>query len=163
MGTPLAETRGAYNAVSVVGDAVGRVFFHGLGAGQMPTASAILADLIDTVVGRAAITFRSLELWSARQTGVAPRDYRKVPGRFYLRLAVEDHPGVMAEVAGVLGRNDISIASILQHEGDTANNEVVALVIMTHETTEGAMQKACREIDDLASVCAESVRMRVGE
>ena len=62
--TPLAEVRGAYNAVRVVGDAVGRVFFHGLGAGQMPTASAVVADLIDTVVGRTAITFRTLELWS---------------------------------------------------------------------------------------------------
>ena len=60
-GTPLAEVRGAYNAIRVVGDAVGRVFFHGLGAGQMPTASAVVADLIDTVIGRTAITFRTLE------------------------------------------------------------------------------------------------------
>ena len=60
-GTPLAEVRGAYNAIRVVGDAVGRVFFHGLGAGQMPTASAVVADLIDTVIGRKAITFRTLE------------------------------------------------------------------------------------------------------
>ena len=64
-GTPLAEVRGAYNAIRVVGDAVGRVFFHGLGAGQMPTASAVVADLIDTVVGRTAITFRTLNLWSS--------------------------------------------------------------------------------------------------
>ena len=64
-GTPLAEVRGAYNAIRVVGDAVGRVFFHGLGAGQMPTASAVVADLIGTVIGRTAITFRTLNLWSA--------------------------------------------------------------------------------------------------
>jgi len=56
-GTPLAETQGAFNAVSVVGDAVGPLFFHGLGAGQMPTASAVVADIISTVVGRSAITF----------------------------------------------------------------------------------------------------------
>ena len=62
--SPLAQVRGAYNAIRVVGDAVGRVFFHGLGAGQMPTASAVVADLIDTVLGRAAITFRTLRLWS---------------------------------------------------------------------------------------------------
>src|SRR5690606_18916019 len=55
IGTPLAEVRGAYNAVTVVGDAVGQVFFHGLGAGQMPTASAVVADMIDTVVGRTGI------------------------------------------------------------------------------------------------------------
>ena len=93
-GTPLAEVRGAYNAIRVVGDAVGRVFFHGLGAGQMPTASAVVADLIDTVVGRTAITFRTLDLWSdEREAPVAIRDPAKVPGRFYLRFNVEDRPG----------------------------------------------------------------------
>ncbi len=65
-GQPLAEVRGAYNAITVVGDAVGDVFFHGQGAGQMPTASAVVADLIDTAVGRTDITFRTLELWSQR-------------------------------------------------------------------------------------------------
>ena len=65
IGTPLAETRGAYNAVSIVGDAVGRMFFHGLGAGQMPTASAVVADIIDTVVGRTAITFRTTGVLAA--------------------------------------------------------------------------------------------------
>jgi homoserine dehydrogenase len=64
-GTPLAETRGAFNAVSIVGDAVGPMFFHGLGAGQMPTASAVVADIIDTVVGRAAITFQTTGVLSA--------------------------------------------------------------------------------------------------
>ena len=93
-GTPLAEVRGAYNAIRVVGDAVGRVFFHGLGAGQMPTASAVVADLIDTVVGRTAITFRTLNLWSdGRRSRRAPRDPAKVPGRFYLRFNVDDRPG----------------------------------------------------------------------
>ncbi len=76
-GTPLAEVRGAYNAIRVVGDAVGRVFFHGLGAGQMPTASAVVADLINTVVGRTAITFRMLNLWST--DGEAPVRTRDPP------------------------------------------------------------------------------------
>ncbi len=80
LGTPLAEVRGAFNAISVVGDAVGPVFFSGLGAGQMPTASAVVADLIDTVVGRAAITFRTLELWSKQGPRVAVRDYADVSG-----------------------------------------------------------------------------------
>ena len=163
IGTPLAEVRGAYNAIRVVGDAVGQVFFQGLGAGQLPTASAVVADVIDTAVGRTAITFRTLELWSDRKARVAARDAAQTPGRFYLRLAVCDHPGVMAEVAGVLGANDISIASILQHEGDGQSDQVVSLVIMTHETTDGAIQKACGEIDHLASVRAPGVRMRVRE
>lgn len=162
IGTPLAEVRGAYNAIGVVGDAVGRVFFHGLGAGQMPTASAVVADLIDTVVGRTAITFRTLELWSQRDARVAARDHANVSGRYYLRFNVEDRPGVMAEITGVLGRQGISIASVIQHEaGDEAG--VVPLVIMTHATTEGAIGAAMQGIDRLACTRATSVRMRVSE
>ena len=162
-GTPLAEVRGAYNAVRVVGDAVGRVFFHGLGAGQDPTASAVVADLIDTVVGRTAITFRTLELWSDEQVApVAARDPAKIPGRFFLRLSVEDRPGVLANIAGMLGRHDISIASVIQHETDDASDDnVVPLVIMTHTAPEGAMTSAIREIDPLPFVHAGTVRMRV--
>ena len=161
IGTPLAEVREAYNAISVIGDAVGRVFFHGLGAGQMPTASAVVADLIDTVVGRTAITFRTLELWSQRDAGIVLRDHANVPGRFYLRFDVDDRPGVMAEITGVLGRHGISIASVIQHEANQTNSSVVPLVIMTHKTTEGASLQAVEEIDRLPCVRSRSVRMRV--
>jgi homoserine dehydrogenase len=160
--SPLAQVRGAYNAIRVVGDAVGRVFFHGLGAGQMPTASACVADLIDTIVGRAAVTFRSLELWSdRRQAAVAVRDPTAVPGRFYLRYNVDDRPGVMAEIAGVLGSHKISIASVIQHETDEESEGIVPLVIMTHTASEGAMRQAMETINCLASVHPGSVRMRV--
>src|SRR6185369_12085709 len=115
VGTPLAEVRGAFNALQVVGDALGPLFFHGLGAGQMPTASAVVADMIDTVVGRTAITFRTLGLWSHRDD-VTTRDHAKVPGRFFLRFDVDDRPGVLAEIAGVLGKHGISISSVIQHE-----------------------------------------------
>ncbi len=163
-GTPLAEVRGAHNAIRVVGDAVGRVFFHGLGAGQMPTASAVVADLIDTVVGRTAITFRTLELWSGeKEAPVAARDPEKIPGRFYLRLGVDDRPGVMAEIAGVLGRHDVSIASVIQHEAadEEEADGIVPLVIMTHLAPEGAVSDAMAKIDGLSCVQAGSVRMRV--
>ena len=160
-GTPLAEVRGAYNAVSVVGDAVGRVFFHGLGAGQMPTASAVVADLIDTVVGRTAITFRTLELWSHQEPRVAPREHDQMTGRFYLRFQVEDRPGVMSEITGALGRHGISIASVIQHEPFDAGHTLVPLVIMTHQTTEGATRRAKEEIDGLKVVRPGSVRMKV--
>ena len=161
VGTPIAEVRGAFNAVRVVGDAVGRVFFHGQGAGQMPTASAVVADIIDMAVGRTRITFRTLELWSHHQARVAPSDHADVKSRFYLRLNVNDHPGVMSDVAGILGKCNISIASVIQHEGDGQSEDVVPLVIMTHETTEGAMAQACTEIDQLTSVRSDAVRMRV--
>lgn len=162
-GSPLAEVRGAYNAVRVVGNAVGRVFFHGLGAGQMPTASAVTADLIGTLLGRTAITFRARQLWSdARIAPVAARDPAKIPGRFYLRFNVQDRPGVMSEVSGVLGRSGISIASLIQHEPAEENGEEsVPLVIMTHSAPEGRVAQAVEEIRQLPSVRPGSVRMRV--
>ncbi len=163
LGTPLAEVRGAYNAVSVVGDAVGRVFFSGLGAGQMPTASAVVADLIDTVVGRSAITFRTLEWWSDRAPRVAVGDYEDVSGRYYLRFSVADQPSVLAEIAGLLGKQEISIASVLQHEAEDDAGGVVPLIIMTHNTTEGAIRRASEAIDRLPFVRGPSVRMRVRE
>ncbi len=163
-GTPLAEVRGAYNAIRVVGDAVGRVFFHGPGAGQMPTASAVVADLIDTAVGRMAITFRTLDLWSDdRQAPVAVRNPAKVPGRFYLRFNVDDRPGVMAEIAGILGRHRISIASLIQHETEEETDGVVPLVIMTHTAKEGAMSEAMKKIGELSCVHPGTIRMRVRE
>lgn len=161
LGTPVAEVRGAFNAVSVVGDAVGQVFFYGLGAGQMPTASAVVADLIDTAVGRTEITFRTLELWSQSTSSVAASDYAQVRGRFYLRLNVEDRPGVMGDITSVLGRHNVSIASVIQHEGSGQGGDVVPLVIMTHATTEGEMNAAAKEINNLKGLAPGSVRMRV--
>ncbi|MFN0017853.1 MAG: homoserine dehydrogenase [Pirellulaceae bacterium] len=162
VGTPLAEVRQAYNAISVVGDSVGPVFFHGLGAGQMPTASAVVADMIDTAVGRTQITFRTLELWSQREALVSLLDHGQLSGRYYLRFTVEDKPGVLAEIAGVLGRHAISIASLIQHEpsGD-GGARVVPLVVMTYHAREGAAAAAVAEIDRLKVVKGASVRMRV--
>jgi homoserine dehydrogenase len=160
---PLAEVRGAYNAIRVVGDAVGRVFFHGLGAGQMPTASAVVADLVSTVVGRTAITFRLLNLWSSEgQPAVRTRDPATVPGRFYLRLNVDDRPGVMSEITSILGRYRISITSLILHEPpEEGATSVNPMVIMTHTVSEGDMAEAMQAIGQLAAVHPSSVRMRV--
>ncbi len=158
--SPLADVRGAHNAVSVVGDAVGRVSFSGLGAGQMPTASAVVADMIDVAVGRAAITFRRLELWSNERT-VSESDYANVAARYYLRFNVADRPAVLAEIAGVLGGHQISIASVIQHEAEGVQESVVPLIIMTHQTTEGAVSQAMKKIDQLEFLRGPSVQMRV--
>jgi len=161
-GTPLAAVRGAYNAIRVVGDAVGKVFFQGLGAGQMPTASAVVADLIDTVVGRMAITFKTLELWSNdREAAVTVRDPAQIPGRFYLRINAKDRPGVLAEIAGILGRHDISLSSVIQHETAKEPDGIVPLVIMTDSAPEGSVSEALAKIDGLDCVHPGSVRMRV--
>ena len=166
MFTPLAEVRSANNAISVVGDAVGRVFFHGLGAGQMPTASAVVADMIDTAVGRTRITFKTLQLWSDQEARVRMADPAITRGRYYLRLHVLDRPGVLSQITGVLGRHEISIASVIQHGPDPAEvpqseGAIVPLIVMTHEAYEGATAAALDEIRRLPSVRSECVRMRV--
>ena len=128
----------------------------------MPTASAVVADMIDMAAGRAAITFRHLNLWSNEAVRIATGDFADVAGRFYLRLSVEDRPSVLAEIATVLGREHISIASVIQHEAADESG-VVPLVIMTHKTTEGATNRAIKTIDRLPFMRAGSVRMRVHE
>ena len=159
VGTPLAEVGGPFNAIRVVGDAVGPLLFYGAGAGQMPTASAVVADMIDTAVGRTRITFKTLELWSARQARVTRNDYTQARGRFYLRVNVDDHPGVLAQITAALGNRQISISSVLQHEAEQGSR--VPLVIMTHETSEGAAALACDDIAGLKCVRGRLVRMWV--
>jgi homoserine dehydrogenase len=165
-GTPLAEVREAYNAVSVVGDVVGPVFYHGLGAGQKPTASAVAADLIDMVVGRASITFQTLELWSGKKPRVALTAPETATSRYYLRMIVQDRPGVLAEIASALGRHQISVASMIQHEADSespsdGSTPFVSIVIMTHSATAGAIGRAFEEIDRLAAIKGPCIHMRV--
>ena len=113
-------------------------------------------------VGRTGITFRTLNLWSQDEARVKTLDYKQLPGRYYLRFTVEDRPGVLAEIAGVLGKHQISIASVIQHEpsGD-GPGRVVPLVIMTQKAQEGAAQAAVAELDRLQCVKPPSVRMRV--
>jgi len=161
-GTPLAEVRANYNAVSVDGDAVGPVFYHGQGAGQMPTASAVVADLIDTAVGRTAITFKTLELWSDESNRIEMAKPGDLKGRFYLRFNVQDVPNVMAQIAGVLGKHEISIASVFQHDNDLRNG-VVPVVFVTKQTTEAAANSAIGEIEKLDCVKANSERLRILE
>jgi homoserine dehydrogenase len=159
-GTPLAETRGAYNAVSIVGDAVGRMFFHGLGAGQMPTASAVVADIIDTVVGRAAITFRTTGVLDT-EGPVARLDGGDLQERFFVRVAASDRPGVLSRITGILGEHRISIASMIQHEPSGSSGAAVPLVIMTHACNAAAIAKAVAHIDASDVVAGTSVCLSV--
>lgn len=148
--SPLAQVRGAYNAIHVEGDAVGDVMFFGKGAGQLPTASAVVADLIDMAVGRAQRTFQTLKLWSGRDSGITLRPANTVRSRFYLRMLVEDRPGVLADVAGILARHHISISSVIQHEAlDEREGTPVPLVIMPHTASTGEFRSAVQEMNRL--------------
>jgi homoserine dehydrogenase len=163
VGTPLAEVQNAYNAIRVVGDAVGPVFYHGLGAGQMPTASAVVADMIDTAVGRTRLTFQTLELFSvAEPPRVEPRSFDQLPGRYYLRMHVKDDPGVLAQITGTLGAQGVSIASVIQHAATGSDGiRQVPLVVMTHCAAEGAARAAAEAIESLDSVLGTVLRLRV--
>jgi len=162
--TPLAQVRGAYNAISVVGDAVGDTLYYGQGAGMMPTASAVTADLIDLAVGRAQRTFHALQLWLTSAARLQPRPSATVRTRFYLRLLVDDKPGVLAEVAHVLAEHQISISSVIQHEAaEEHQGERVQLVIMTHTALTGNFRAAAAQMDRLGCLAAPSVYYPVGD
>jgi homoserine dehydrogenase len=165
---PLALVRGAYNAIQVVGDVVGETIFAGPGAGALPTASAVVADIIDLAVGRAQRTFQSLRLWANGSAGVTLRPSETVRSRFYLRLLVRDQPGVLADVTRALADHGISIASVIQHEAlDESEHEyegaVVPLVIMTHTALTGDFRTAVARIDRLATVVAPGVYYAVAD
>jgi homoserine dehydrogenase len=160
----LAQVRGAHNAVQVVGDAVGEMMFQGAGAGAMPTASAVVADLIDIAVGRAQRTFAAAKLWSAGQRGFTLRPPEHVRSRFYLRVLVADKPGMLADVARVLADHQISIASVIQHEAlEEHQGDVVPLVIMTHYALTGQFRAAVNQINVLTGVAPPGVYYSVDD
>jgi homoserine dehydrogenase len=132
---------------------------------MLPTASAVVGDLIDVVVGRAALTARALDLWpeSAPPPRLTPA--RQVRSRYYLRFTIADRPGVLAALAHTLGEHGISIASVIQHDpGDDApEDSPVPLVIMTHLAVEASLRAALAEIDQLDAVKAPSVCLGVEE
>jgi homoserine dehydrogenase len=145
----LAEVDGVYNAILVEGDLVGRVLFYGEGAGASPTSSAVVADVVsaarDIVTGGGTRVRWRLE----PDKGIKPM--AELETRYYLRLNVADRPGVLAQVAKVLGDHLISISSVIQQADDT-KAKTAEIVIMTHPAKEAEMQRALRELEHLKVV-----------
>jgi len=156
---PLATVTGADNAVLLTGHAVGDTFYEGPGAGQMPTASSIVADLVDVALGRAQMTFQHIAWLTGRSPSFRVQPIADVISRTYLRFDVADQPGVLAAIAGSLGRHDISVASVLQHEPTRPDS--VPLVITTHEAREGNVAAALDEIRDMPFMNGPAVRIRM--
>jgi len=153
---PLAQVNGPYNMIEVTGDAVGKAWFSAMGAGQMATASAVVSDLVDVAVGRAALNFRQLNLSDNADT-FSLQQPEEIQRRYYMRFLVEDKPRVIAEIADILGKNNISLASVIQKEAEEPTARpcefpVVPLVFMTHRTSEGAVRAARKELDQLPFV-----------
>jgi homoserine dehydrogenase len=130
----------------------------------MPTASAVVADIIDMAVGRAQRTFQTLRLWSGNASDIKLRPSSSVRSRFYVRLQVEDRPGVLAEVAHILAQEQISISSVIQHEAvEEQERESVPLIIMTHTAQTGNFRKALDEINRLGCTAVPGVYYPVAD
>ena len=160
----LAQVRGAYNAIQLIGDVVGETLYQGPGAGMMPTASSVVADLIDLAVGRAQKTFAAANLWSGADRGFTIEPSEKVRSRFYLRLLVRDKPGVLADVCRSLADQQISISSVIQHEAREDHPEqLVPLVIMTHYAETGRFRAAVKVIDTHPAMGEKAVAYSVDD
>jgi homoserine dehydrogenase len=157
-GDMLADVGGSFNAVSLYGHALGHALFYGRGAGQMPTASAVVADLVNVGLGVTPLAFRQLSIF-ADQVPLAPLlPTEELNSRHYLRLTARDEPGVLAQVTRILGDKGISLSAILQHETDGQN---VPVVITTHLAREGSIRAAVAEIDKLPAIAPPTTCLRI--
>jgi homoserine dehydrogenase len=158
--SPLAAVSGVFNAVFLTGDAVGDLMFYGRGAGQLPTASAVVSDVLE-IARRIAhgVPALALELPSVGRQPLPLTPMEAIRCRYYLRVMVQDRPGVLSRVAGILGDNDISIANVIQK--GRAAREAVPVVMLTHEARERDMRAALATIDRLPDVSTATTMIRV--
>lgn len=144
---PLAAVNDVFNAVFVKGDAVGEIMHYGRGAGKMPTASAVVGDIIDIC--------RNIQNGISGRIGCTCYDEKpvldisKMTARFYIRMTVKDRPGVLAGIAGVFGSNNVSIATVLQKEG---TSDMAELILITHEVKEQDLQDSLTVLKGMSIV-----------
>ena len=161
----IANVEGAMNAVVVQGDAVGTTLYYGKGAGSEPTASAVVADLVDitrlaTADPHHRVPHLAFQPGMLADTPILHID--DVITAFYLRLVVADKAGVLARITGILADNDISIDAVLQRESAEGEKQT-DLIILTHDTVEGRMKRALAQMQALPTVLAPIVRIRKEE
>ncbi|MGA2402226.1 MAG: homoserine dehydrogenase [Syntrophobacteraceae bacterium] len=157
----LASVKGAYNAVHIEGNAVGDVMFYGMGAGMMPTGSAVVSDIIDVardILNKTPGRIPALAFLPDRLQKMEIKPVADVSTSYYFRFLVLDMPGVLSKISGILGKHQISIAAVIQ-KGRHAN--WVPLVMITHEALESNVRKALDEIDNLDVVFAPTALIRI--
>ncbi len=157
---PLARVDGSFNAISILGNAVGQVMYYGRGAGMMPTASAVVADIIDVALGNSATSFRHLNLKPRNEILPLIEKIGDTVSRFYIRLMAKDQAGVFAQIGRILAENSISISGILQHEGRGPDN-TVPVVITTHPNQQSKVSATLEDLDKLDTICAKPVCIRI--
>jgi len=154
--TPIASVEGVFNGIVVEGDFCGRVMLEGRGAGAQPTASAVVADLIDIASGRHSPSF-TVSAAELRTQPASPMERHR--GAYYVRLMVVDRPGVIADVAAALRDQQVSMEAMIQR--GRAPGEAVPVVLTTHETEEAAMRRALHEIGSLSTVLEPPRMIRI--
>jgi homoserine dehydrogenase len=157
----LSWVRGVYNAIFVIADNVGNQLFYGRGAGSLPTASAVVADIVDAARNLSMGIKHRIPLVKQEKSSAKLVHMDNVMSQCYLRFTTLDRPGVLAKIAGILGKNGISIASVLQKGRHKVN--AVPIVVMTHKAYEKDINKALTDIDKLEEVKAKTVMIRVEE
>jgi homoserine dehydrogenase len=155
---PIAQVGGVYNAIQVVGDACQDIMLYGRGAGSLPTGSAVVADIID--ISQRILMEPSRKLPTLEEHArLRIQPMETIRSLYYLRFMVADQPGVLSQISGILGRAEISIASVIQRGRKVGG--AVPLVVMTHTALESNVRKALAEIKNLACVSEEPVLIRV--
>ncbi len=147
---PLAWVSGAFNAVSIYGDQVGHTMYYGRGAGGTPTASAVVSDIISTGLGYNENIFQQLNIWQDKTEPAVQLTEEKIESRYYIRLEVEDKPGVFALITNVLSEEGISITGAIQHEPN--GRERIPVVITTHQTSKGKLEQALTKLKQRSEI-----------
>ena len=159
---PISKVNGVLNAIEIIGDAVGENMLIGRGAGDMPTGSAIVGDVIEisrNILNGGVNRVSPLSFLPKYIEDAKIKSIDNIVSEYYIRFSVLDKPGVLSKISGVLGNNSISISSVIQKgRGEKGG---VPLVVMTHSAKEKDIQKALSEIDRLDVVLDKSVLIRV--
>jgi homoserine dehydrogenase len=159
----LSTVEGVFNAIYIKGDAVGPTLFYGQGAGQMPTGSAVVSDLVE--LGRNVLVqakgprVPSLSYQESSIEKTPLKRIEEVVMPYYMRFSALDQPGVLSKISGILGKNDISIVSVIQ-KGRRIKGSV-PIVMMTHEAKEKNVYRALKEIDRLGVILGKTMYIRV--
>ncbi len=154
----ISKVDGVFNAVYVEGDAVGATMYYGRGAGDMPTGSAVVADIVD--IGKKIVRSQKSEVRSQKESsGFKIKKMEDVESMYYFRFSAMDQPGVLSKISGILGNYNISIASVIQKGRRIGGS--VPLVVLTHGAREKNVLNAIREIDNLPVVSDKTLFIRV--
>jgi len=158
----LASVKGAYNAVHIQGNAAGNIMLYGMGAGMMPTGSAVVSDLIDLardILGNTPGRIPPLAFQEERLTRIPVKPMADITSCYYFRFAAVDRPGVLSSISGILGKNQISISAVIQKGRRVGGS--VPIVMLTHEALESNVQRALAEMENVDVVLAPTQLIRI--